>query len=162
LREDVATITTPPVAHGETVLVVDDEPDMVDLIRLALKGDGYRIETAFDGQAALRRLHEQRPALVLLDWRLPGMDGLEVCRRLRADADVALSEIPVVLVTGMSGSENVAAGFDAGVSDYLTKSFSPAYLRSRVRDWLLRAPTQARRVVEEVQIEVGQQHRTAS
>jgi len=161
VRETVAIAADPPMARGETILVVDDEPDIVDLISLALKADGYRIETAFDGKAALRRAHEQRPALVLLDWRLPGMDGPEVCRRLRADADAALSQIPVVLVTGMSDSENVAAGFEAGASDYLTKSFSPAYLRSRVRAWLLRAPTRAGRVVEEVHPEFGQQPRTA-
>ena len=80
----------------------------------------------------------ERPALVLLDWQMPGADGIAVTRALRADADPDLRDVPVVLITGLAGGENTAVGFDAGVTDYLTKPFQPSHVRTRVRTWLLR------------------------
>ena len=87
---------------------------------------------------ALEIARATRPDLMLLDWMLPGLDGLEVCRELRADADPRLRDLPVVLLTGHAGDDNAAIGFAAGVTDYVTKPFSPAYIRSRVHTWLLR------------------------
>jgi two-component system phosphate regulon response regulator PhoB len=81
---------------------------------------------------------EEHPALVLLDWEMPGASGVEVTRALRGDADGALRDVPVVLITSQTGPENTAVGFAAGVTDYLTKPFRPAHVRSRVRAWLLR------------------------
>jgi len=81
----------------------------------------------------------ERPALILLDWRMSGKDGLEVCRALRDDPNPQLRRVPVVLLTAQMGQENISAGFSAGVTDYLTKPFKPAYVRSRVRGWLLRS-----------------------
>jgi len=74
----------------------------------------------------------------VLDWMMPGLDGLQVCRALRAEADPRLAEIPVVLITGRSDATDTAAGFDAGVTDYLTKPFKPSVLLARLHAWLLR------------------------
>ncbi|MGH8071997.1 MAG: response regulator [Candidatus Entotheonellia bacterium] len=122
-----------------TVLVVDDEPDIVGLLLATLEPEGYRLLSAHDGEAALRLARVERPSLILLDWRMPGKDGLEVCRTLRDDADPELRRVPVVLLTAQIGPENISAGFAAGVTDYLTKPFKPAHVRSRVRGWLLRS-----------------------
>lgn len=121
------------------VLVVDDEPDIVDLLMATLAPEGYRLLSAHDGETALHLARLERPALILLDWRMSGKDGLEVCRALRDDPDPQLRRVPVVLLTAQMGQENISAGFSAGVTDYLTKPFKPAYVRSRVRGWLLRS-----------------------
>jgi CheY-like chemotaxis protein len=126
-------------ASGKTVLIVDDEPDIVDLLMATLASEGYQLLFAYDGDAALRRARAERPSLILLDWRMPGPDGLEVCRALRNDPDPELRAIPVVLLTAQMGNENIASGFAAGVTDYLTKPFKPAHVRARVRGWLLRS-----------------------
>ena len=127
--------------HGgaTTVLVVDDEPDIVDLLMATLAPEGYRLLSAHDGETALHLARLERPALILLDWRMSGKDGLEVCRALRDDPNPQLRRVPVVLLTAQMGQENISAGFSAGVTDYLTKPFKPAYVRSRVRGWLLRS-----------------------
>jgi CheY-like chemotaxis protein/phosphoribosyl 1,2-cyclic phosphodiesterase len=126
-------------ARGETVLIVDDEPDIVDLLIATLAPEGFRLLSAHDGEAALRLARSERPSLILLDWRMSGMDGLEVCRILRDDPDPQLRGVPVVLLTAQMGKDNITAGFAAGVTDYLTKPFKPAHVRSRVRGWLLRS-----------------------
>ena len=121
-----------------TVLVVDDDPTMVQRLTLTLEPDGFRVVTASDGKSALRMAGLEHPALILLDWNMPGADGIEVTRALRDHEDPALRDVPVVLITSQSGAENTAAGFAAGVTDYLTKPFRPAHVRSRVQAWLLR------------------------
>jgi CheY-like chemotaxis protein len=125
--------------RGTTVLVVDDEPDIVGLLQATLAPEGYRLLSAHNGEAALSLARRERPALILLDWRMPGQDGLDVCRALRNDPDPELRRVPVVLLTAQMGDENISAGFSAGVTDYLTKPFRPAHVRSRVRGWLLRS-----------------------
>lgn len=125
-------------AVGLTVLIVDDDPDIVRLLAMSLRPEGFRLLTAHDGETALQIVHAERPALILMDWHMPGRNGLEVCRLLRAESDPQLRAVPVVLLTAQSGEEHIAAGFAAGVTDYLTKPFNPAYVRSRVREWLLR------------------------
>ncbi|MGE3540553.1 MAG: response regulator [Candidatus Tectimicrobiota bacterium] len=139
-RSEVATAealeNTPTT--GLTVLIVDDDPDIVRLLMAALRPEGFRLLSAYDGDTALRLAYDERPSLILMDWNMPGRDGLEVCRQLRAALDARLQVMPVVLLTAQSGEEHIAAGFAAGVTDYLTKPFNPAYVRSRVREWLLR------------------------
>jgi two-component system phosphate regulon response regulator PhoB len=120
------------------VLVVDDDPTIVQLLALTLEPDGFRVVTASDGESALRMAASERPSLVLLDWQMPGADGIEVTRALRNHDDPVLRDVPIVLITSQSGEENTAAGFAAGVTDYLTKPFRPAHVRSRVQAWLLR------------------------
>jgi len=121
-----------------TILIVDDEPDIVRLLQVTLRPEGFHLLAAHDGETALQMARTERPSLLLIDWQMPGRDGLEVCRALRAETDPQLRDMPVVLLTAQSKDEHVAAGFAAGVTDYLTKPFYPAYVRSRVREWLLR------------------------
>jgi DNA-binding response OmpR family regulator len=121
-----------------TVLIVDDDPDIIDLLLATLRPEGFRLLSAGDGETALALVRAERPALVLLDWMMPGRTGLEVCRTIRAEADLQLRQVPVVLLTSRAEEEDIAAGFAAGATDYLTKPFRPSHVRSRVRSWLLR------------------------
>jgi CheY-like chemotaxis protein/phosphoribosyl 1,2-cyclic phosphodiesterase len=131
-----------PAAQGKhTILVADDDPTIVRLLTLTLEQDGFRVVTASDGKSALQLARLEHPALILLDWQMPGADGLEVTRTLRQEDDPALRDVPLVLLTAQSGAENTAAGFAAGVTDYLTKPFRPAHVRARVQAWLLRVRT---------------------
>jgi len=125
-------------AEATTILIADDDPTIVKLLTLTLAPQGFRLLTASDGETALRVARAERPALLLLDWQMPGADGIAVTRALRADADPNLRDVPVVLITGLAGGENTAVGFEAGVTDYLTKPFQPSHVRTRVRTWLLR------------------------
>jgi len=122
-----------------TVLIVDDDPDIVRLLTMTLRSEGFRLLTASDGDAALAIARLERPDLLLLDWNMPGRDGLEVCRALRAEDDPGLSQVPVVLLTAQARAEDTAAGFAAGVTDYVTKPFKPAHVRARVHAWLMRS-----------------------
>jgi CheY-like chemotaxis protein/phosphoribosyl 1,2-cyclic phosphodiesterase len=128
-----------------TILVADDDPTIVRLLTLALEQDGFHVVTVSDGEAALRLARLEHPDLILLDWQMPNADGMEVTRRLRNEPDPALRGVPVVLITAQSGPENTAAGFAAGVTDYLTKPFRPAHVRARVQAWLLRRAAEAPR-----------------
>jgi CheY-like chemotaxis protein/phosphoribosyl 1,2-cyclic phosphodiesterase len=141
-----ASPPTPTLKAGpHTILVADDDPTIVRMLTLALEQDGFRVVTANDGENALRLARLERPALILLDWQMPGADGMEVTRVLRNDADPALRDVPLVLITAQSGAENTAAGFAVGVTDYLTKPFRPAHVRARVHAWLLRRRSEAPR-----------------
>jgi two-component system phosphate regulon response regulator PhoB len=122
-----------------TVLIVDDNPDIVRLLTMTLRSEGLRLLTASDGDAALAIARVERPDLLLLDWNMPGRDGLEVCRALRAEGDPGLRQVPIVLLTAQAGEEDTAAGFAAGVTDYVTKPFKPAHVRARVHAWLMRS-----------------------
>jgi len=132
-------------AGPHTILVADDDPTIVRLLTLALEQDGFRVVPASDGEVALRLARVEHPDLILLDWQMPSADGMEVTRRLRNESDPALRDVPVVLITAQSGPENTAAGFAAGVTDYLTKPFRPAHVRARVQAWLLRRPAETPR-----------------
>jgi CheY-like chemotaxis protein len=141
-RPDGGVASAAPVEaashEGATILIADDDPTIVRLLTLTLGPQGFRLVTASDGETALRMARAERPALVLLDWQMPGADGIAVTRTLRADADPDLRDVPVVLITSLSGGENTAVGFEAGVTDYLTKPFQPSHVRTRVRTWLMR------------------------
>jgi CheY-like chemotaxis protein/phosphoribosyl 1,2-cyclic phosphodiesterase len=123
---------------AQTILIADDDPTIVQLLTLTLQAEGFRLLTAGDGETALRIARAERPTLILLDWQMPGADGVEVTRALRADADPDLRDVPIVLLTAQAGAENTAFGFESGVTDYLTKPFKPTHVRTRVRAWLLR------------------------
>jgi len=117
------------------VLVVDDDPRIAASIRRALVYEGYVVDVALDGVAALARTREQMPDLVVLDLMLPGLDGLEVCRRLRA-AD----EVPILMLTARDATADRVRGLDAGADDYLVKPFAYEELLARVRALLRRHP----------------------
>jgi len=136
----VAPTAEPELLPSETtILVADDDPDVMAVIVDTLEPEGYRILTAADGETALRIAREARPDIVVLDWMMPGLDGLSVCRALRQDADPEVARMPVVLITGRADAQDTAAGFDAGVTDYLTKPFKPTHLLARLQSWLLRS-----------------------
>jgi CheY-like chemotaxis protein/ribonuclease BN (tRNA processing enzyme) len=120
------------------VLVADDEPDILLLLTRTLRSENFDLITASDGEAALLLAHMEFPDLILLDWHMPRLDGLAVSRKLRAESDPRLREVPIVLITAHASAEEMEQGFAAGVTDYLTKPFTPAHLRTRARAWLLR------------------------
>jgi DNA-binding response OmpR family regulator len=119
---------------AERVLVVDDDPTVADVVRRYLERDGYAVQLAADGETALRLAGEHEPDLVVLDLMLPGIDGLEVCRRLRASSDV-----PVVMLTALGEEADRILGLQLGADDYVTKPFSPRELVLRVTSVLRRA-----------------------
>jgi putative two-component system response regulator len=116
-----------------TILIVDDTEANVDLLVEAL-GEDYDLAVAMDGQSALRIANETPPDLILLDIMMPGMDGYEVCERLKAHS--ATQSIPVVFLTAMSGDEDEAKGLALGAVDYVTKPFNPGLVKARVRNHL--------------------------
>ncbi len=120
----------------ENILVVEDEAEIQELIRYNLAKDGYRVECVATGEEALQSMRSSPPELIVLDLMLPGVDGLEVCRRLRGDA--ATRNIPVVIVTAKGEEVDVVAGLELGADDYLTKPFSPRVLIARIRAVLRR------------------------
>ena len=122
----------------ELILVVEDEEDIQELLEYTLQGAGYRVDVTDRGEEALELVAEQAPSLVVLDLMLPGLDGLEVCRRLKRD-DVT-RELPVILLTAKGEEEDIIAGFEAGADDYVTKPFSPRVLTARVAAVLKRSP----------------------
>jgi DNA-binding response OmpR family regulator len=119
------------------VLVADDDADIRDLVAFKLTQSGHQVTAVEDGMAALRALREGPPDLVLLDIRMPGMSGLDVCRELRAAQETAA--LPVILITARSQEGDVELGFSAGADDYIVKPFSPRELSSRVNAVLSRA-----------------------
>ncbi len=128
------------MAKPDTILVVEDEEDIQELIRFNLTRAGYEVITAGSGEAALTALQQHLPQVVLLDLMLPGADGLEVCRRMRGNS--ATREIPVIMVTAKGEESDVVAGLELGADDYIVKPFSPRVLTARVQA-VLRRHTQA-------------------
>jgi two-component system, OmpR family, phosphate regulon response regulator PhoB len=119
------------------VLVVEDEAAHVTMIRYNLEKQGYRVEEAADGQQALMRIAETRPDLVLLDWMLPQISGLEVCRQIRRRS--ATRNLPVIMVTARSEEQDAIRGLDTGADDYITKPFAIDSLLARIRALLRRS-----------------------
>jgi CheY-like chemotaxis protein len=120
------------------LLVVDDQPDTLSLVARALEAEQYQVSQASNGPQAIRMVHEQRPDLMVLDYKMSGMDGLEVMRALRADSQT--EHLPVLMLTAMTDEPSIRAGFEAGVTDYVTKPFSIPQLSARVRACLARIP----------------------
>ena len=118
------------------VLVVEDDHDIAELVRLHLVRAGFETDLVTSGDEVLPRLREARPDLVVLDVMLPGLSGLEVCRLVRADAELAA--VPIVMVTARVHEEDRVAGFEIGADDYVTKPFSPRELVARVQAVLRR------------------------
>ncbi len=113
---------------GELVLIVDDEINIIDLARLYLEREGYKTEAAMDGTEALKLNAELGPSLIILDIMLPGVDGFEVCRRVRTNSDV-----PIIMLTARDEDIDKIVGLELGADDYLTKPFNPRELVARVK-----------------------------
>ncbi|MDD5306250.1 MAG: response regulator transcription factor [Deltaproteobacteria bacterium] len=134
------------------ILVVDDEEDLLTLVRYNLVKELFRVTTAATGEEALARARADAPDLVILDLMLPGMDGLDVCRAMKADP--ATARIPIVMLTARGEDADVVAGLTLGADDYVTKPFSPRVLVARVRAVLRRREAAA--IPEGELIEVGE------
>ena len=119
---------------GELILVVDDEPNIIQLARMYLEQEGFRVEGVEDGQAALDSVDRLKPALMVLDLMLPEIDGLEVCRTLRAQAN----HMPILILTARDEDIDKILGLELGADDYLTKPFNPREMVARVKAILRR------------------------
>jgi len=126
----------------QTVLVVEDDAKMVNLLRLYLEREGYGVVAAFDGRAAMETVERSRPNLVILDLMLPHLDGIEVCRRIRATSDV-----PILMLTARVDEVDKLLGLSLGADDYVTKPFSPREVVARVKAILRRATREGPRKV---------------
>jgi two-component system, OmpR family, phosphate regulon response regulator PhoB len=138
-RRDAQTSSIKP-----RVLIVEDETALVELLRYNLEQSGFRVSVAYDGEEALASVHEDVPDLILLDWMLPLMSGIEVCRQLRRQT--ATANLPIIMLTARGEEGDRVRGLDAGADDYLTKPFSFEELLARLRA-LLRRGASARPAV---------------
>jgi len=118
------------------ILVVDDEEDILELVQYNLSRNGFDVETVVSGEAALDAVAARRPDLVVLDLMLPGLDGLEVCRRLRLQE--ATASLPIVMLTARGDEADIVAGLELGADDYVSKPFSPRVLIARIKAVLRR------------------------
>lgn len=128
----------------EHILVIEDEEDIQELLRYNLQREGYRVSLAASGERGYQLICSEKPDLVVLDLMLPGMDGLEVCRRVKQD--VAVRHIPLVMASAKGEESDVVVGLELGADDYLTKPFSPKVLVARIKTVLRR---KAREVLNE-------------
>lgn len=123
----------------ERILVVDDEEEIQQLIEYSLSKEGYRVQSVGSAEAALAELRRRVPDLVILDLMLPGMDGLEMCRRLRREPETA--QTPIVILSAKGEEADIVAGLELGADDYITKPFRPRVLLARIRAVLRRRQT---------------------
>ena len=147
-------------AEPGTIVVVEDDPHIADLIDMYLRRDGHRVVQAGDGESGLRAVERERPRMVILDVGLPGpVDGFEVCRRIRA-----ASAVPVMMLTARGEEIDRVLGFELGADDYVTKPFSPRELTARVKAIIRRAdgpPVDDRAVLRAGDVEVDTGRREA-
>lgn len=140
----------------ETILVVDNEKNIVELAKLYLEKEGYHVEDAYDGTEALAKIKSSQPALVVLDLMLPEIDGWEVCRQVRGESDV-----PIIMLTARGDDVDKIVGLEMGADDYLTKPFNPRELVARVRAVLRRyeKATRPEQVIKIGQVTIDPQRR---
>lgn len=120
-----------------TILVVEDEAPLLTLLRYNLEKQGFRVEEASDGQEALLRVAEGKPDLILLDWMLPALSGLEVCRQIRRRPNTR--ELPIIMVTARTEDQDAVRALDTGADDYISKPFVMDALMARIRALLRRS-----------------------
>jgi two-component system alkaline phosphatase synthesis response regulator PhoP len=118
------------------ILVVEDEPDILQLVKLYLEKEGFRTATAVNGAQALKKVKEDKPDLIVLDLMLPEIDGLEVCKRLRSVPDTAM--LPIIMLTAKAEESDTVIGLELGADDYVAKPFSPKALVARIKALLRR------------------------
>ncbi len=138
------------------VLVVEDEAALATMLRYNLEKQGFRVEEAADGQEALTRIAEVQPDLVLLDWMLPSMSGIEVCRQIRRRASTR--DLPVIMVTARTEDQDAVRGLNTGADDYVTKPFSLDGLLARMRALLRRSntvPTKGRLTFHDIAMDLS-------
>ena len=138
------------------VLVVEDEAALATMLRYNLEKQGFRVDEAVDGQEALTRIAETQPDLVLLDWMLPVMSGIEVCRQIRRRP--ATRDLPVIMVTARTEDSDAVRGLNTGADDYITKPFSMEALLARMRALLRRAgalPAKGRLQFQDITVDLS-------
>lgn len=134
---------------GETILIVDDEANIVELAQMYLEQEGFRVQSAADGAVALEMIARQPPAALILDLMLPEIDGWEVCRRVRSGT--AAPDLPIIMLTARDDDVDKIVGLELGADDYVTKPFNPRELVARVKA-LLRRTTRAQRLQAPIRI----------
>ena len=137
---------------GKKLLIVDDEEAILQLLEYNLLKEGYQVAKARTGEEALEMAGKVRPDLMVLDLMLPGIDGLEVCRGMKADRTTA--GVPIIMLTAKTEDSDIVAGLELGAEDYVTKPFSPSVLVARVRA-CLRRQKEKRSPAEEVRVHIG-------
>ncbi len=138
------------------VLVVEDEPALATLLRYNLEKQGFRVDEASDGQEAMTRISESPPDLVLLDWMLPVMSGIEVCRQIRRKASTR--DLPVIMVTARTDDQDAVRGLNTGADDYITKPFNIEALLARMRALLRRSnavPVKGQLTFHDIEIDLA-------
>lgn len=125
------------IMSPQTIVVVEDESDILEIISYNLRREGYRVVDLFSGEEALDTIKRNKPDLVLLDVMLPGMDGLEVCRQLKSVQET--KNIPIIMLTAKGEEADIVCGLELGADDYITKPFSPKVLVARIRTVLRRS-----------------------
>lgn len=135
---------------AETIFLVDDEQHIIDLATMYLEQEGWRVTSATDGAVALQRILEEEPSLVVLDLMLPGLDGWEVCRRVRAQSDV-----PIIMLTARADDIDKIVGLELGADDYMTKPFNPRELVARVKAILRRSEKRTAPAASDQPLTVG-------
>jgi two-component system, OmpR family, alkaline phosphatase synthesis response regulator PhoP len=147
------------MARGR-ILVIDDEEDLVELVRYNLEKEGFTVRSAQDGEAGLTAAKKELPDLVLVDLMLPGIDGLDVCRSLRSDSRTA--RIPLIMLTAKSAESDRILGLELGADDYVTKPFSPRELLARIKALLRRtsSPQAASEVIRRGSLTIDMARRT--
>ena len=136
---------------GEHILIVEDEEDIAELLEYNLMRQGYTSEALDTGEKGLQVCRETQPDLMILDLMLPGLSGLDVCRKLKADVKTAA--VPIIMLTAKGEEEDIIAGFEAGADDYVTKPFRPKVLLARVRALLRRGAVQRKSPEDELEFE---------
>ncbi|MGE0226404.1 MAG: phosphate regulon transcriptional regulator PhoB [Acetobacteraceae bacterium] len=131
------TMEPAPDAGKPLILIVDDEAPLVTMLRYNLEKQGYRVVEAADGETAITRIAETKPDLVLLDWMLPILSGIEVCRQIRRRP--ATRDLPVIMVSARAEDQDAVRGLNTGADDYITKPFSNEHLLARIRALLRRS-----------------------
>jgi two-component system, OmpR family, response regulator MprA len=126
---------------NERILIIEDDPAILKVLQRGLAYEGYTVDIATDGRTGLNLAHDHHPDLVILDWMLPGMDGLEVCRRLRLQGG-----LPILMLTAKDTIQDRVQGLDAGADDYIVKPFNLDELTARIRALLRRTQTERNQV----------------
>lgn len=140
------------------IVVIEDEPDIVEVVSYNLKREGYNVLSVDRGDEGLNVIRNQSPNLVILDLMLPGMDGLSICQQMKADP--IIRDIPIIIISAKGEESDVVIGLELGADDYLSKPFSPRELLARVKAVLRRGPTQEdqnkeRLVIQDLSIDVA-------
>ncbi len=128
---------------NERILIIEDDPAILKVLQRGLAYEGYTVDVATDGRSGLNQAHDHHPDLVILDWMLPGMDGLEVCRRLRLQGG-----LPILMLTAKDTIQDRVQGLDAGADDYIVKPFNLDELTARIRALFRRTQTERNQVYQ--------------